>query len=87
MLASNTIYKRDCISGMNEIAPGSVDLAFADPPFNIGYEYDVYDDAKETEHYLDWSRQWISGVFCARPTSVACASASEIITCANSRSS
>jgi site-specific DNA-methyltransferase (adenine-specific) len=48
---------------MKEIARGSVDLAFADPPFNIGYDYDVYDDAKEAEHYLDWSRQWIDGVF------------------------
>ena len=23
---------------------GTVDLAFADPPFNIGYKYDIYDD-------------------------------------------
>src|SRR5262249_35879735 len=63
VLEPNTIYKRDCIAGMKEIAPGSVDLVFADPPFNIGYDYDVYDDAKETEHYLGWSQQWIEGVF------------------------
>lgn len=69
MLDANTIHKRDCIAGMAQLAPGSVDLAFADPPFNIGYDYDVYDDAKETEHYLDWSRQWIDGVFHAlKPT-------------------
>jgi len=43
----------DCISGMDQLAPESVDLAFADPPFNIGYKYDVYDDAREAEHYLD----------------------------------
>jgi site-specific DNA-methyltransferase (adenine-specific) len=63
VLEPNTIYKRDCVAGMKDFAPGSVDLVFADPPFNIGYDYDVYDDAKETEHYLDWSRQWIEGVF------------------------
>jgi len=69
MLDPNAIYERDCTEGMRDIAPGSVDLAFADPPFNIGYDYDVYDDARETEHYLDWSRQWIEGVFGAlRPT-------------------
>lgn len=58
----NNIHYRDCVQGMNELLPGSVDLAFADPPFNIGYEYDVYDDQKEHEHYLDWSRQWIGAV-------------------------
>jgi len=41
---------------------GSVDLVFADPPFNIGYEYDVYDDTQSTEDYLGWCRQWIQGV-------------------------
>jgi site-specific DNA-methyltransferase (adenine-specific) len=54
---------------MAALEPGSVDLAFADPPFNIGYDYDVYDDAREAEHYLDWSRQWIAGVYQAlKPT-------------------
>jgi site-specific DNA-methyltransferase (adenine-specific) len=41
---------------------GSVDLAFADPPFNIGYDYDVYEDDRAAEDYLAWSRKWISGV-------------------------
>jgi site-specific DNA-methyltransferase (adenine-specific) len=43
---------------MSRLAPGSVDLAFADPPFNIGYEYDVYDDRSKPEKYLDWVRRW-----------------------------
>ena len=38
------LYNSDCIKGMNQIEPGSIDLAFADPPFNIGYDYDVYED-------------------------------------------
>ena len=62
MVELKRIHERDCIAGMAEMAAESVDLAFADPPFNIGYEYDVYDDTKEAEHYLDWSRQWIAGV-------------------------
>jgi site-specific DNA-methyltransferase (adenine-specific) len=36
----------------------SVDLAFADPPFNIGYDYDVYQDRRDAEHYLSWTRVW-----------------------------
>ena len=51
MLDLNRIHERDCVAGMAEMDAESVDLAFADPPFNIGYEYDVYDDAKEAEHY------------------------------------
>lgn len=61
-LAANQLYQGDCIARMQELDEGSVDLAFADPPFNIGYDYDVYEDRKSYEHYLDWSRQWIAGV-------------------------
>ena len=30
----------------------------ADPPFNIGYDYDIYKDRHAAEHYLSWTRQW-----------------------------
>lgn len=62
MLPLNTIHQLDCIEAMHTLGEGSVDLAFADPPFNIGYEYDVYRDKKDPKAYLDWSRQWISAV-------------------------
>jgi len=58
----NTIYNQDCLEGLKELADGVVDLAFADPPFNIGYEYDVYRDELESEHYLRWSRAWTAEV-------------------------
>ncbi len=58
----NTIVQGDCVAGLNALAAGSVDLAFADPPFNIGYDYDVYDDRLERDKYLAWSRDWIAAV-------------------------
>ncbi len=58
----NSVQLGDCIAGMNSLPAGSVDLAFADPPFNIGYDYDVYDDRQEKAAYLNWSREWISAV-------------------------
>ncbi|QOJ14212.1 MAG: site-specific DNA-methyltransferase [Planctomycetia bacterium] len=58
----NTAHSGDCIEGMRKLKPGSVQLAFADPPFNIGYDYDAYDDRKADEHYLDWSKQWMKAV-------------------------
>src|SRR5436853_188434 len=52
------LHNKDCIAGMNELAEGSVDLAFADPPFNIGYKYDVYEDKLAADKYLDWTHKW-----------------------------
>jgi site-specific DNA-methyltransferase (adenine-specific) len=54
----NRLNQGDCIEGLSRLEAGSVDLVFADPPFNIGYEYDVYDDRCKTEHYLEWTRVW-----------------------------
>ena len=56
------LYNRDCLDGMKKLEDGVVDLAFADPPFNIGYEYDVYDDKLESERYVDWCREWTAEV-------------------------
>ena len=68
-LESNRIHQMDCVKGLAHLPPGSVDLAFADPPFNIGYQYDVYDDRQDEEKYLDWCRQWMRGVVDAlKPT-------------------
>ncbi len=59
----NTIHAGDCITGILQLPEGSVDLAFADPPFNIGFDYDVYNDRQEREDYLKWSRDWITAVW------------------------
>lgn len=56
------ILNSDCVSSLRELPEGYVDLTFADPPFNIGYDYDVYHDRKERDVYLDWSREWIGAV-------------------------
>ena len=56
------VYNEDCLLGLAQIESGSVDLAFADPPFNIGYAYDVYDDHRRDEDYLAWCKQWIGEV-------------------------
>ncbi|MFQ5495546.1 MAG: DNA-methyltransferase [Phycisphaerae bacterium] len=58
----NRIIHGDCIEEMGKLEAGGVDLAFADPPFNIGYDYDVYDDKRSCEDYLGWSRRWMAEV-------------------------
>ena len=49
---------------MKSLQAGTVNLVFADPPFNIGYEYDQYQDNLGKDAYLRWSLHWIA----ERPT-------------------
>lgn len=58
----NEVYNESCIEGLQKVVPGTVDLAFADPPFNIGYHYDVYHDERDDSEYLDFTRNWMAGV-------------------------
>ena len=57
------IHHGDCVAGMDDLPNGSIDLVFADPPFNIGFQYDVYDDKLEHEKYIEWSNTWIQSVY------------------------
>lgn len=52
----------DCVTLLQQLDAESVELVFADPPFNIGYDYDVYRDALESNQYLEWCRRWIGAV-------------------------
>lgn len=61
-LTTDRLIQGDCIKGMADLANRSVDLVFADPPFNIGYKYDVYDDSRDDGSYLDWTRRWTAEV-------------------------
>ncbi len=56
------IIHGDCVKQLAGLPAGSVDLAFADPPFNIGYEYDVYSDSRGKAEYLGWTDAWLAGV-------------------------
>ena len=56
------IHQGDCVASMSELPDGCINLAFADPPFNIGYDYDEYDDRLDNEKYIEWSRTWMAQV-------------------------
>jgi site-specific DNA-methyltransferase (adenine-specific) len=58
----NQIAQGDCVKLMNHSPEGWADLVFADPPFNIGYHYDGYDDQRKTEDYLQFSHDWMAAV-------------------------
>ncbi len=60
-LPVNELVTGDCIERMASWPADSVDLVFADPPYNIGYSYDKYDDRKADDEYIAWTQRWIDG--------------------------
>ncbi|MCD4823944.1 MAG: site-specific DNA-methyltransferase, partial [Phycisphaerae bacterium] len=60
MIEPNKIIRGDCVEILNNLSEPVADLIFADPPFNIGYKYDVYEDVKAYEDYYQWTEQWMA---------------------------
>ena len=58
----DTVHNQDCIAAMRRMESESIDLVFADPPFNIGYQYDVYDDCRDDDDFVSWCRDWMTEV-------------------------
>ena len=54
------IVHGDCLEIMRDIPDNSVDITFADPPFNLKKKYNGYKDNKENDAYLEWCKRWIS---------------------------
>lgn len=55
------LYEADCSELLASLGTETVDLAFADPPFNLGKAYSskINDDLANHE-YLDWCEAWLS---------------------------
>ena len=56
------MYQGDCLSILDEIEDNSVDMVFADPPFNLNKAYlSNIDDNLSINEYLDWCYNWLDG--------------------------
>lgn len=55
----NQIHQGDCLELLRQIPDNSVDMTFADPPFNLKKEYNSYKDSLDLQVYLDWCDEWI----------------------------
>lgn len=53
----------DVVEGMKKLPNGSVSLAFSDPPFNIGYSYDEYEDKLPLEQYRQFTSDWANQAY------------------------
>ena len=52
-----TIYQGDSIAWLRSLESASVDLIFADPPYNL--KKASWDDFESQEAYIEWSLRWI----------------------------
>lgn len=55
----NTVVQGDALEVLRQIPSESVDLVFADPPYNLDKAYLTYDDEKDKETYLAWCNAWL----------------------------
>jgi site-specific DNA-methyltransferase (adenine-specific) len=54
------LFRGDCLDIMRQMEDNSVDLFFADPPFNLNKLYlSEIDDNLTSKEYLDWCYEWI----------------------------
>ena len=52
----------DCVKGMRDMRPNSVDIVVTSPPYNLGIKYSNYNDSRTRNEYLNWSREWAGEV-------------------------
>ncbi len=58
------LFQGDCLEMLSSQETDSVDLIFADPPFNLGKDYGkgISDSVVEDE-YLQWCKTWVDECF------------------------
>lgn len=55
----NTVHQEDCLTLMQRMPAASVDMVFADPPFNLKKKYMSYKDNLPFRKYMNWTETWI----------------------------
>lgn len=54
------LYNCDCMKVLSKMEDDSIDLIFADPPFNLSKEYgEGISDAISEKDYLEWTEKWL----------------------------
>jgi site-specific DNA-methyltransferase (adenine-specific) len=56
----NKIFNGDCLDLFSNIPDNTIDMCFADPPFNLNKKYNSYHDNMDVKQYLDWCSLWIN---------------------------
>ena len=54
------VHPVDCVELMRSMPANSVQMIFADPPFNLNKKYNSYKDNLEFSDYMEWTKSWIA---------------------------
>ena len=57
---SSTFYNNDCLEVFRHLPPRSVDVIVTSPPYNLGIQYNRYQDTLSRSDYLEWTNSWIA---------------------------
>ncbi len=57
-VGDHVIYYGDVIKCFRKVSDNSVDLIFADPPYNIGKDFDGISDTYDETEYKKWMKKW-----------------------------
>ena len=53
------VHHGDIVKILEQYPDNSIDLVFADPPYNLDKAYHVYDDELANEEYIKWCNNWL----------------------------
>jgi site-specific DNA-methyltransferase (adenine-specific) len=56
---TSRLYNADAIETLKRIPDETIDLAFADPPYNLSKKYRGYKDNMEIDQYFKWCDLWL----------------------------
>lgn len=57
--ATGNFYLGDCLAVFAQLPPQSVDVIVTSPPYNLGIQYNRYQDTLSREDYLEWTHTWV----------------------------
>jgi site-specific DNA-methyltransferase (adenine-specific) len=59
MLKLDQVILGDCLEKLAAIPDNTIDVCFADPPFNLDKKYASYRDQRSLDSYLEWCERWL----------------------------
>ncbi|GIK63192.1 MAG: methyltransferase [Chloroflexota bacterium] len=58
-LTANKILLGDCLESLATIPDNTIDVCFADPPFNLDKKYGSSKDSLPLDDYVEWCEKWL----------------------------
>jgi site-specific DNA-methyltransferase (adenine-specific) len=58
--SSGRFYLADCLEVFAQLPARSIDVIVTSPPYNLGIQYNRYQDTLSREDYLEWTHAWIA---------------------------